>query len=266
MPETSQTVVSELSHSILTLRLNRPEVLNAFHDEMLSALSQALRKGERDKNVRCLVITGAGRAFSSGQDLAAVRERYSCESPVDFAAHLRDHYNPIITRIRAMEKPVIASINGVAAGAGSSLALACDVRIAAQSASFIQSFINVGLIPDSGATFMLPRLIGPARAMELAFTGRKVSAEEALQIGLVNQVVADEQLAEATLKLAQTLASLPTRGIGLAKRAINASWNNELQTQLDYEAMLQATAGQTRDHREGVTAFLEKRKPQFLGE
>lgn len=248
------------------ITLNRPDVLNAFNDAMLKALSKAVRDADRDKAVRCLVISGAGRAFSSGQDLADVRDRYKSDEPIELGSHLRDHYNPLIRRIRTMEKPVIASVNGVAAGAGCSLALACDLRVAAESASFIEAFINVGLVPDSGSTFMLPRLIGVARAMEIAFTGRRVKSDEALRIGLVNEVVPDEELAPTTAKLARKLAALPTRAIGLTKRAINAAWNADLETQLDYEAMLQTTAGQTKDHREGVVAFLEKRPPQFKGE
>jgi 2-(1,2-epoxy-1,2-dihydrophenyl)acetyl-CoA isomerase len=165
-----------------------------------------------------------------------------------------------------MEKPVVAAVNGVAAGAGCSLALACDFRIAAQSASFIEAFINVGLVPDSGSTFFLPRLIGIGRAMEMAVTGRKIKADEALAIGLVNRVVPDTELAAEVAKFAQQLASLPTRAIGLTKRALNAAWTADLEQQLDYEAMLQTTAGQTQDHREGVAAFLEKRPPRFQGQ
>jgi len=240
--------------------------LNALDNELLSALGKAVADAEKDKGVRCLVLTGAGRGFSSGQDLADVASRYTSAEPIELGSHLRDRYNPLIARLRTMEKPVVAAVNGVAAGAGCSLALACDLRVAAESAGFIEAFINVGLVPDSGSTFMLPRLVGVARAMELAFTGRKVTAAEALQIGLVNQVVPDAQLAEATQKLARKLASLPTRAIGLTKRAINAAWTNGLEAQLDYEAMLQTTAGQTKDHREGVTAFLEKRPARFVGE
>lgn len=251
--------------AVRTITLNRPDVLNAFNEALLTALSKALREAQKDKTVRCLVITGAGRAFSSGQDLADVRDRYASDQPIDFGSLLRDHYNPLIARIRTMEKPVVASVNGVAAGAGCSLALACDLRIAADSASFIEAFINVGLVPDAGSTFMLPRLIGVSRAMEMAFTGRKVKAEEALRIGLVNEVVPDDRLSAATGQLAEKLAGLPTRAIGLTKRAINAAWNADLDTQLAYEAMLQTTAGQTQDHREGVAAFLEKRPPQFAG-
>ncbi len=266
MAETQPKLLIENDGAVRTLRLNRPESLNALDDDLLKALGRAVADAEKDKTVRCVVLTGAGRGFSSGQDLAAVAARYTTNKPIELGSHLREHYNPIITRLRTIEKPVIASVNGVAAGAGCSLALACDIRIATESASFIEAFVNVGLAPDSGSTFMLPRLIGVARAMELAFTGRKVTSAEALQIGLVNQVVPDDQLVAATKKLADKLAGLPTRAIGLTKRAINASWRSDLETQLDYEAMLQTTAGQTHDHREGVTAFLEKRPPKFTGE
>lgn len=252
--------------SIRTLTLNRPDSLNAFNSELLSALGKAMREAEKDKSVRCVVITGAGRAFASGQDLAEVSDRYKSDKPIELGRHLRDLYNPMISKLRTLEKPVIAAVNGVAAGAGMSLALACDLRIAAESASFIQSFINVGVVPDSGSTFMLPRLVGLSRAMELAMTGRKVKAAEALQLGLINQIAADADLSAETKKLAHRLAELPTRAIGLTKRAMNAAWTNALDAQLDYEAQLQTTAGQTRDHREGVTAFLEKRPPKFTGE
>jgi 2-(1,2-epoxy-1,2-dihydrophenyl)acetyl-CoA isomerase len=266
MPAETNVLQIRDEAGVRTLTLNRPDVLNAFNDDLLAALGKAVRDAEKDKTVRCLVITGAGRGFSAGQDLADVSARYKSDSPTELGAHLRERYNPIISKIRTLEKPVIASVNGVAAGAGCSLALACDMRIAAESASFIEAFINVGLVPDSGSTFMLPRLVGVARAMELAVTGRKVKADEALQIGLVNCVVPDAELAIETMKLAQQLAALPTRAIGLTKRAINAAWSNDLDSQLDYEAMLQTTAGQTRDHREGIAAFLEKRRPNFTGE
>ncbi len=259
------TILISDAGSIRTITLNRPDVLNAFNTDMLKALSKAVRAADKDKSVRCLVLAAAGRAFASGQDLSEVAGRYQGDEPIELGHHIRDYYNPMIEKIRNMEKPVIASVNGVAAGAGCSLALAADIRIAAESASFMQAFIHVGLVPDSGSTFMLPRLIGVSRALEMAITGRKIKANEALQIGLVNRVVADDQLAAETTKLAEKLASLPPRGIGLTKRAMNAAWNNDLSTQLDYEAMLQTTAGQTDDHREGVIAFLKKRKPEFKG-
>ncbi len=266
MTEKSPSIILHDQAGVRTLTLNRPDVLNSFNNDLLASLGKAVRDAEKDKVVRCLVITGAGRGFSAGQDLADVSERYKSDAPIELGGHLREKYHPIISRIRSMEKPVIASINGVAAGAGCSLALACDLRIAAESASFIEAFINVGLAPDSGSTFFLPRLVGFSKALELAFTGRKVKADEALQIGLVNRVVPDADLAAETTRLAGQLASLPTRAIGLTKRAINAAWNNDLEAQLDYEAMLQTTAGQTKDHREGISAFLEKRRPNFTGE
>lgn len=265
MPATEQSILVENDDTVRTIRLNRPDVLNAFDTPMLRALSKAVREAARDKGVRCLVLTGNGRAFSSGQDLAETSEKYKNSEPLELGQHLRDLYNPIITSLRTMEKPVIAAINGVAAGAGLSVALAADLRIAAESASFIQVFINVGVIPDAGGTFMLPRLVGLSRALELAFTGRKVKAEEALRIGLVNQIAPDDELAEVTSKLARKLAELPTKTMGLIKRGINASWGNDLRTQLAYEAELQTTAGQSYDHREGVMAFLEKRPAKFEG-
>ena len=266
MTEQSSFLLIENDGAVRTLRLNRPDVLNSFNGEMISQLNKAVREAEKDKTVRCIVITGAGRAFSAGQDLAEVSERYKSDAPFELGIRLREGYNPIVSRIRTMEKPVIAAINGVAAGGGLGVALVCDIRIAAESATFIQAFVHVGLVPDCGNTFMLPRLVGVPRAMEMCMTGRRVKADEALQIGLVNRVVPDADLPAETSKLAQQLAGLPTRAIGLTKRAINASGNNELDAQLDYEAMLQTTAGQTRDHREGIAAFLEKRRPDFTGE
>jgi 2-(1,2-epoxy-1,2-dihydrophenyl)acetyl-CoA isomerase len=260
-----ETLLYEERDHVAWVTLNRPDVLNAFNTEMLKTLGRVLRDAEKDPAARCIVITGAGRGFSAGQDLADVGSRYDSAEPLELGAHLRANYNPMIAKLRNIEKPVIAAVNGVAAGAGLSLALACDLRISAESATFIEAFVSVGLVPDCGSTFTLPRLIGIARAMEMTFTGRKVKADEALRIGLVNQVVADDQLNGETRKVAEWLAALPTRAIGLTKRAINAAWNADLETQLDYEAMLQTTAGQTRDHREGVVAFLEKRQPNFTG-
>jgi len=260
-----ETILINDDGGVRTITLDRPDVLNSFNTQMLNELGKAVRHGVKDKSVRCLVITGAGRGFCAGQDLADVKDRYQSDEPIELGRHLRDYYNPLIASLQSMEKPVIASINGAAAGAGCSLALACDLRIACESASFLQAFIHVGLVPDSGSTFFLPRLIGTARAFEMACTGRKVKAEEALRMGLVNQVVPDDQLVDATNKLAAKLVSLPPRGIALTKRALNASPARDLIAQLDYEAQLQTTAGKTQDHREGVTAFLEKRKPAFTG-
>lgn len=262
----NNAILVEDDGAVRTIKLNRPNVLNAFTTDMLLALNKAVRAADKDSAIRCVVLTGSGRGFSAGQDLDEVKSHYQGDELLELGNQLRKFYNPIITKLRTMEKPVIGSINGVAAGAGCSLALACDLRIAAESSSYIEAFIHVGLVPDCGSTFFLPRLIGVARAMEMACTGRKVKADEALAMGLVNRVVPDDQLATETSKLAKKLAALPTRAIGLTKRAINRSWSADLESQLDYEAMLQTTAGQTKDHREGVTAFLEKRKPNFVGE
>lgn len=259
------TITVNTADHICTITLNRPDVLNAFNDQLTTELGEALKNAERDAAVRVIVITGAGRAFSSGQDLADLKTRYVPGYVPELGDDLRRRYNPIIRRIREMEKPVIAAVNGVAAGAGCSLALACDLRIASDQASFIEVFINVGLIPDSGSTFMLPRLVGLGKAMEMCCTGQKVDAAEALRLGLVNQVVSAEELSGATAKLAGRLASLPARAIGLTKRLLNQSLQSDLAAQLEAEAYDQETAGKTADHYEGVTAFLEKRKPGFQG-
>ncbi len=251
---------------IATITLNRPDVLNAFNNELTSELSNALKSAARDSDVRVVVLTGAGRAFSSGQDLADLKEKYVPGYVPELGIDLRKRYNPIIKRIREMNKPVIASVNGVAAGAGCSLALACDMRIASDQASFIEVFINVGLIPDSGSTFMLPRLVGLGKAMELCMTGEKVDADEALRLGLVNRVVPADSLAEETTRLAGKLVRLPGKGLELTKRLLNASLDNGLDKQLELEAYMQESAGKTADHLEGVSAFLEKRKPDFTGQ
>jgi 2-(1,2-epoxy-1,2-dihydrophenyl)acetyl-CoA isomerase len=264
MPTTSTISVSTADH-ICTVTLNRPDVLNAFNDALTTELGEALKNAEKDPAVRVIVITGAGRAFSSGQDLADLKSKYVPGHVPHLGDDLRKRYNPIIKRIREMDKPVIAAVNGVAAGAGCSLALACDLRIAADTAAFIEVFINVGLIPDSGSTFTLVRLVGVGKAMELCCTGQKVDAAEALRFGLVNQVVPLTDLPAATNALATKLANLPGRAIALTKRLLNQSLNNDLAQQLEAEAFDQETAGKTADHYEGVTAFLEKRKPNFQG-
>jgi 2-(1,2-epoxy-1,2-dihydrophenyl)acetyl-CoA isomerase len=259
------TITVQTADSICTITLNRPDVLNAFNDALTTELADAMKNAERDAAVRVIIITGAGRAFSSGQDLADLKDHYRPGYVPQLGDDLRRRYNPIIKRIREMEKPVIAVVNGVAAGAGCSLALACDLRIASDQASFIEVFINVGLIPDSGSTFMLPRLVGLGKALELCWTGQKVDAPEALRIGLVNQVVPAAELDAAVKKLAARLASLPGRAIALTKRLLNQSLQNDLDAQLEAEAYDQETAGKTADHYEGVAAFLEKRKPNFHG-
>jgi len=225
------------------------------------ALQTALDECALNELVRAIVITGEGKAFCAGQDLAEATDPNGPE----LKTIVRDHYNPIIQRIRNLEKPVIAAVNGVAAGAGANIALACDLTIAKQSASFIQAFSKIGLIPDSGGTFFLPRIIGAQKALALMMTGDKVSAQQADDMNMIYKAVADDDFEAEVNKLAETLAALPTRGLGLTKKAVNQSFANDLTTQLAVEEVLQTEAGQTHDFSEGVNAFLEKRKPVFLG-
>lgn len=255
------TIALEQQDGVLTITLNRPEMLNAVNDQMLRELHDALRQAARDAAVRCVALTGAGRGFCSGQDL---RDRAGATT-FSFSESLRSRYNPVILQIRTMEKPVLAAVNGVAAGAGCSLALAADLRIASDRASFIEVFARVGLVPDSGSTYFLPRLVGLGKALELAYMAEPVDAQEALRLGLVNRVVPHDDLPAQTALLASRLASGPTRGYGLTKRAINHGLHASLEQALDYEAALQEIAGRTADHREGVAAFLEKRQPNFKG-
>ena len=262
---TYETIQFEAASHIATITFNRPDVFNAFNDQFSRELLSALKDAERHADVRAVIITGAGKAFSSGQDLGDLRKKYVPGHMPHLADDLRRRYDPIIKKIAEMDKPVIAAINGVAAGAGCSLALACDMRIASEQAIFIEVFINVGLIPDSASTFFLPRLVGLGRAMELCCTGRKVDAEEALRIGLVNRVVPAGELLTAAQALAGRLASLPGRGIALTKQLLHKSFEHTLDEQLVAEAFAQETAGMTADHYEGVVAFIEKRKPVFTG-
>lgn len=258
---TTPTVLSERAHGVLTLTLNRPDVLNSFNLEMARALQAGLAEGAEDPNVRCLLLTGAGRAFCAGQDLASIDR-----ATLDVGAVVREQYNPIIRAIWNMEKPVVCAVNGVAAGAGANLALACDIVIASTDASFIQSFIKIGLIPDSGGTWLLPRLVGAARAAALTLLGEKLPAAKAVEWGLIHEAVAPEQLHDRATSLAAHLATQPTRGIGLTKRALNSALEQGLSLQLDTEEALQREAGRTADFAEGVQAFLEKRKPVFRGQ
>jgi 2-(1,2-epoxy-1,2-dihydrophenyl)acetyl-CoA isomerase len=245
--------------AVLTIKLNRPDVLNAFNSEMHRALARALKEA-RDADVRAVVLTGAGRGFCVGQDLTEFRE-----APGDIGSRLRESYHPNIRAIRGLEKPVIAAVNGVAAGAGVSIACACDVRIAADTASFIPAFINIGLIPDSGSSYFVTRILGQARAFEWLASGRKLTAAEAQAWGLVSEVVESDRLAHRAAELAAELASLPTRGVGMTKRLLDHAGDASLEDQLEREAQLQAAATQTDDFREGVAAFLEKRPPRFTG-
>jgi 2-(1,2-epoxy-1,2-dihydrophenyl)acetyl-CoA isomerase len=256
-----ETILYQLDEGVLTITLNRPEVLNASNRQMTTDLQDALKKAERDSAVRCIVLTGAGRAFTSGEDLKARQ----AEGATGFTSTLRDRYIPIILKMRNIEKPVIGSINGVAAGAGCSIALACDLRIASDKASFIEVFVRIGLVPDAGSSFFLPRLVGLSKALEMSFTGDTLGAEEAYRLGLVNRVVPAEELEGATRELALRLAKGPTKAIGLAKRAMNRSLSMPLEESLEYEVFAQETAGNTEDHREGLAAFLEKRTPNYQG-
>jgi len=259
---TYSTILYELADGVATLTFNRPEVRNACNDVMAEEVQTALKSAERDETVRCLVITGAGQGFCAGQDLAAVREHAGA---ISFREHLLKTYNPIVTTLRSIEKPVIAAINGAAAGAGWGIALACDLRYASDTAKFRLAFSGIGLAPDSGTSFFLPRLIGLGRALELAYTNDVLDANSALALGLVNKVFTSDQLLPAALELARKLAQAPTRGLGLTKRAMNYALDASLAEALDYEAHLQEIAGRTIDHHEGVQAFLEKRAPKFIG-
>jgi 2-(1,2-epoxy-1,2-dihydrophenyl)acetyl-CoA isomerase len=260
MPEAAYTTIRwESTHGVATITLNRPESLNALNAEMRRELLAALKAASRDAAVRAVVITGAGRGFCSGADLrGGSAER-------DFRRVVTDEYNPLISAIRALPKPVIAAVNGVAAGAGVSLALACDLVWAADDARFLQAFVRIGLVPDSGSTRALVRALGRHRAAQLIFTGEPLSAEEAHAAGLVNVVVPAEELADAAHAAGARLAAGPTRAIGYAKRLINHAEDAALAESLAMEADLQELAGRTEDHAEGIAAFSEKRDPKFVG-
>jgi 2-(1,2-epoxy-1,2-dihydrophenyl)acetyl-CoA isomerase len=245
--------------AVLTITLNRPDVLNAFNAAMHEALGFALAEAS-EPAVRAVVLTGAGRGFCVGQDLTEFRDAAG-----DIGSRLRTNYHPNVLAIRQLEKPVIAAVNGAAAGAGLSFACACDIRIASDSASFVPAFINIGLVPDSGGTYFVSRLLGQARAFEWMTSGRKLGASEAHEWGLVSGVVEGERLAQRTAELAAGLAAMPTRGVGMTKRLFDEAAHNTLEQQLELEAELQTTATQTADFREGVAAFLEKREPRFEG-
>jgi 2-(1,2-epoxy-1,2-dihydrophenyl)acetyl-CoA isomerase len=244
---------------VLTITLNRPDVLNAFNRAMHEGLAAAL-KDARDPEIRAVVLTGAGRGFCVGQDLTEFRE-----APGDIGDRLRSNYHPNVLAIRALEKPVIAAVNGAAAGAGLSVACACDIRIASDAATFVPAFINIGLIPDSGGTYFIARLLGPARAFEWMTSGRRLTAAEAHAWGLVSEVIEADSLGPRVTDLAAQLAGMPTRGIGMTKRLFDRAGESTLEEQLELEAQLQSAATKTEDFREGVTAFLEKRDPRFSG-
>lgn len=256
------TIDLEADDGVAVLAFNRPQTLNSVNAAMHAELREALDGVRDDSAIRCLLITGRGRAFCAGQDLA---ERAAGPMPPDLEASLNDNYNPLIRRITALAKPVVCAVNGVAAGAGASIALACDIVLAARSASFIQSFGRVGLVPDSGGSWWLPHLVGRARAMGLAMTGERLSAERAEAWGLIWRCVDDDALADEAMALAKRLAAQPTLGLARTKQAITAAAHNDLDSQLDLEARLQGECGLSDDYREGVSAFIEKREPLFRG-
>ncbi len=260
-----ETILVEKKDKITRITLNRPSALNALNDKMGEELYAALKEAERDEATRCLIITGAGRAFSAGEDVSGLKERQGEGEHTPLGDHLRKKYHPIILRIRNMEKPVIARINGIAAGSGASIALACDIRIASEEAGLKQAFIGVGLVPDSGSSYFLTQTLGPGRALELIITGRTVGAREAETLGLVNRVVPATELDRAVHETAEKLANGPTKAIGLSKRIVNRAAGFDLSEALEYEAQSQDIAGKTEDHLEAVRAFLEKRQPKFSG-
>ena len=262
MPDATPLVASATADGVAMITLDRPQALNALTIPMKEQLLAALRAADRDTQVRAVILTGAGRAFCAGQDL---RERLEPGAP-SLGDELRDRYNPIVRAMRSLSKPIVGAINGVAAGAGASLAFACDLRIAAEEASFVLAFGKLGLIPDTGATWLLPRLVGPSRAMALALLNDPVPAAEAERMGLVLKVVPGAALLAEARAVAQRLVESAPTGVALTKRAINATFDRDLEAALAYEAQLQDLAGRTADHAEGIAAFTEKRPPRFTGE
>ncbi|MCU0418023.1 MAG: enoyl-CoA hydratase-related protein [Cyclobacteriaceae bacterium] len=261
MAATFQFLSCQAEGGVATITLNRPAVYNALNDEITYELQDALKHVAKDDHVRVVVLTGAGKAFCSGQDLKAV----SGQQKRSFMESLHKRYNPIIRAMRTLPKPIVCRLNGVAAGAGASLALACDVIVATEEASLIEIFVNIGLVPDSGSSYLLPRLVGTAKAFELCAMGSRVMAAEALHLGLVTKVVPTAELDQAVKTYTDHFAQAPTKAIGLIKKMLNKSSTATLDEMLDYEAYCQEIAGQSADYKEGVAAFLEKRKPVFVG-
>lgn len=259
-----ESILFQVEAGVAVITLNRPKQLNSFNPEMHKALKRALKQAEADDSVRAVLLTGAGRGFCAGQDLNDRNVNSGAEMP-DLGESIEKYYNPLIKQISNMPKPVIAAVNGVAAGAGANIAFACDIVFAAQSASFIQAFCKIGLVPDSGGTWVLPRLIGSARAKALMLLGDKVTASQAQEWGMIWQCVEDEALIETAMSVANHLATQPTKGLGFIKHALNHSSENSLDDQLNMEKDLQRLAGQTDDYREGIAAFFDKRTPEFKG-
>lgn len=256
------SLLFEVKDAVAVLTLNRPEKFNSFNREMILQLQKRLDDCGTDKKIRAVYLTGNGKAFSAGQDLSEVT---GAETP-GFEVMLKEYYNPLVSRIRNIEKPVVCAVNGVAAGAGANIALCCDVVVASASATFIQAFSKIGLIPDSGGTFTLPRLIGWQKASALMMLGDKVTATEAEKMGMLYKVFADDVFANESMNIALTLSAMPTKGLAYTKQALNASLKNSFEDQLQAEDRLQFAAAHTHDYNEGVQAFLEKRKPVFKGE
>ena len=255
-------ILFEKREKVGHITLNRPKVYNSFNRPMALQMQQALDDCATDPNIRAIYITGAGKAFCAGQDLQEVM----ADDGPELSTIINEHYNPIVKRLRAIEKPVVCGINGVAAGAGANIALACDITVASEAASFIQAFSKIGLIPDSGGTYTLPRLIGYQKAAALMMLGDKVKAAEAERLGMIYRLVPADELQEVAFGIARQLAEMPTIGLGLTKRALNASITNTWEEQLALEDQLQTMAGNTEDYQEGVNAFLEKRTPEFKGQ
>jgi 2-(1,2-epoxy-1,2-dihydrophenyl)acetyl-CoA isomerase len=256
------SILFEIRESIAVITLNRPDKLNSFNREMALLLQAKLQQAADDVTVRCIYLTGAGKGFCAGQDL----EEIIADNGIDAHVILSEHYNPIITQLRTIAKPIVCAVNGVAAGAGANIALACDVVVAHENASFIQAFSKIGLIPDSGGTFHLPRLIGFQRASALMMLGDKVPATDALQMGMLYKVFAAGDFEQESWKLATTLANMPTKALAFIKHTLNASLDSDLDDQLSLEDAVQQQAANTKDYTEGVNAFLEKRLPKFTGE
>ncbi len=257
-------ILFTIEQGVATLTLNRPEQLNSFNAQMHKEVREALKQVRQNPEVRCLLITGSGRGFCAGQDLGDRNVAPGAAAP-DLGESIEKNYNPLIRALRDLPMPVICAVNGVAAGAGANIALACDITLAAKSASFIQAFCKIGLVPDSGGTWTLPRAVGMARAKALALLGDRLSAEQAEQWGMIWRCVDDAALQDEALKLARQLATQPTYGLALIKRALNASASNSFDEQLDLERDLQRLAGRSEDYREGVAAFMAKRTPEFKG-
>jgi 2-(1,2-epoxy-1,2-dihydrophenyl)acetyl-CoA isomerase len=254
-------ILTENINQVIKIKLNRPDKFNSFNREMALQLQEVLDNAERDENIRAILLTGEGKAFCAGQDLAEAID----DNGPGIKRIVEEHYNPIVLRLRSIEKPIVCAVNGVAAGAGANIALCCDVVVASQSSSFIQAFSKIGLIPDSGGTFFLPRLVGFQLASALMMLGDKVSATDALAMGMVYKVCHDDLLQQDALNLASQLSNMPTKGIGYTKRLLNESVFNTFTKQLEREGQVQVDAADTYDYNEGVSAFLQKRKPEFKG-